>query len=96
MKTIFKAKLISGLFTIIFYVTLLITPIFSVTNNLFSIAEAHHKPWHSCSGKKCDAPPTVSEVPIEYMVSGGSAFILIAGGIYYFVQQRKRKQTINV
>ena len=49
-----------------------------------SVAEAHHRPGHTCSGggqSGCGTPPSVSELPIQYMVAGGLAFIVQQFGI---------------
>ncbi len=41
-------------------------------------------------------PPTVSELPIQYMVAGGIAFILISGGIVYLTRNRSKKHSSEV
>lgn len=61
-----------------------------------SIAEAHHKPGHRpkpCKGKKCRPPPTVSELPIEYMIPLGFALIMLSGGVVYLKQKRNRENS---
>jgi len=65
-------------------------------NGTVSVAEAHHKPGHACKGNKCGPPPTVSELPIQYMVAGGIAFILISGGIVYLTRNRSKKHPSEV
>ena len=64
-----------------------------------SIAYAHHKPWHTGGGgsdkckknpKKCQ-PPTVSELPIQYMILSGVALISLCGGMAFYIRKRKMK-----
>jgi len=55
-----------------------------------SVAQAAHKPSHNPKGKP---PPSVSELPIQYMVSGGIGLIVIAGGIAYWIRKRNKEQS---
>jgi hypothetical protein len=67
-------------------------------NGTVSVAEATHSA-HDPKGKGHGGgggPPTVSELPIQYMVAGGIAFILISGGIVYLVRNRSNKQFTEV
>jgi len=64
-----------------------------------STAEAAHRWWHQPGGwfcrrfpARCQPPPTVSELPIQYMVSGGLALIVMSGGIIYWIRKRNKKQ----
>lgn len=65
------------------------------------IAGAHHKPWHTTGGgnckknpKKCQ-PPTVSELPIQYMVLSGAAVIALSGGMIFYIRKRKMKNSLE-
>ena len=62
-------------------------------NGTVSVAEATHDssadPGKGHGGGK--PPPTVSELPIQYMVSGGVALILVLGGMVYFMRHRNKK-----
>lgn len=62
---------------------------------MISVAEATHKPGHTCGGNPCGPPPTVSELPIRYMVPGGLALILVSGGIVYLMRNRNKKPTLE-
>ena len=72
---------------------------FSDFGQMISVAEASHKASHKpkkpkpCNGKKCSPPPTVSELPIEYMVPVGFAMIMLSGGILFLRQRRNRENT---
>ena len=57
-----------------------------------SVAQAAHKPSHNPPGKG-KKPPTVSELPIQYMVSGGLALIVLSGGIVYWIRKRNKEQS---
>ncbi len=67
------------------------------TNGTVSVAEATHSA-HDPKGKGHgnQPPPTVSELPIQYMVSGGVAMILVGGGIVYFMRNRNKKPSPEV
>ncbi len=60
-----------------------------------SVAQAAHKPSHNPpgKGKGKGKPPTVSELPIQYMVSGGIALIVLSGGLVYLVRKRNKEQS---
>ena len=79
--------------------TLLFGMILSAPMGMVSVADAHHKPGHSCSGggqSGCGSPPpTVSELPIRYMVPGGLALILAVGGIVYLARNRNKKSVLG-
>jgi len=94
MKRLFEKPVI-GLVSILFGVVLLSSLSFGPIG-MVSVAEAHHKPGHDCQGNKCGPPPTVSELPIQYMVAGGIAFILMSGGIVYLTRNRSKKQSPEV
>jgi hypothetical protein len=68
-------------------------------NGTVSIAEATHSvhdPKGKGHGGGGGTPPTVSELPIQYMVSGGVAMILVGGGIVYFMRNRNKKPSPEV
>ena len=79
-------------------------PVASEFGGDVTIAEATHKGGggkggggkggggKGCKGKRC-TPPTVSELPIQYMVAGGITFILASGGIIFFIRNRSKKQS---
>ena len=67
-----------------------------------SVAEATHDAsadqGHG-QGKKGGGggtPPTVAELPIQYMVAGGVALILACGGIVFFMRNRNKKPSPEV
>jgi len=74
-------------------------PITSEFGGEVNIAEAHHKPWHTSGGGNCKKnpkncqPPTVSELPIQYMVMSGAALILLAGSTVFFIRKRRMQNT---
>ena len=66
-----------------------------------NIAGAHHKPWHTNGGgnckknpKKCQ-PPTVSELPIQYMVLSGTALILLSGSAVFYIRKRRMQSSLE-
>ncbi len=70
-----------------------------------SVAEAHHRPGHGGGpkdGKWCRKhpdrckPPTVSELPVHYMVASGIAAILITGGIVYQLRRREEENASSL
>jgi len=95
MRRLLKYSLVA-LFAVAFYGAGFLVPWDLGPNGTVSVAEAHHKPGHSCNGPKCGSPPTVSELPIQYMVSGGIALILVFGGIVYFMRNRNKKPSPEV
>jgi len=98
MKRLFKYGLVA-LFAVAIYGAGFVVPWDLGPNGTVSVAEAHHKPGHSCAGKGnpgCNPPPTVSELPIQYMVSGGVALILVSGGIVFFMRNRNKKPSPEV
>lgn len=72
----------------------------SAPMGMVTVADAHHKPGHSCSGggqSGCGSgtPPTVSELPIQYMVPVGLAVVLAVGGIVYLARNRNKKSALE-
>ena len=65
-----------------------------------TIAKARHIPGHNSGKCKKDPtqcqPPTVSELPIQYMVFGGAALIALSGGTVFFIRKRKMKSSLEV
>ncbi|MCH7500252.1 MAG: hypothetical protein IH886_09625 [Nitrospinae bacterium] len=95
MKGLFKYGLVA-LFAVAFYGTGFVVPWDLGPNGTVSVAEATHDAaadqGHGDQGAKGGGPPpTVSELPIQYMVSGGVALILVSGGIVYFMRHRHKK-----
>ncbi len=101
MKRLFKYSWVA-LFAVAIYGTGFVVPWDLGPNGTVSVAKAVHKPSHApgggCKGNpaKCGTPPTVAELPIQYMVAGGIAFILISGGIIYLTRNRSNKQSSEV
>jgi len=93
MKRLFKYGLVA-LFAVAFYGAGFVVPWDLGPNGTVSVAEATHDAaadhGHG-QGKGGGTPPTVSELPIQYMVSGGVALILVSGGIVYFMRHRHKK-----
>ena len=74
--------------------------IISASMGMVSVADAHHRPGHDCSGggkSGCGSgtPPTVSELPIRYMVPAGLAVVLAVGGIVYLARNRNKKSALE-
>lgn len=70
-------------------------------NGTVSVAQATHDKGKGGGhgggrGGGGGTPPTVSELPIQYMVAGGIAFILISGGIVYLTRNRSKKHSSEV
>lgn len=98
-------RFIMKIFVLLFAVTLWQVGIFEplpvdiggeVTN-----AEARHVPEH-WSQKKCDKgqtdwcpPPTVSELPIQYMVFSGAALIVFSVGMVSLIRKRKMRNSLE-
>ena len=98
-------RFIMKIFVFLFVVTLWQVGIFEplpvdiggeVTN-----AEARHRPDHT-NEKKCKKgqtdgcpPPTVSELPIQYMVLSGAVLIALSGGMVFFIRKRKMKNSLE-
>ena len=40
-------------------------------------------------------PPTVSELPIQYMVLSGAAMIALSGGIVFYIRKRKMRSSLE-
>jgi hypothetical protein len=64
-----------------------------------SVAEAQKggkpKKPKPCKGKKCVPPPTVSELPIQYMVLSGAAVIALSGGMVFYIRKQKMKNSLE-
>ncbi len=94
MKRLFEKPvnfvLVTAFFGAVLFSALSLGPI-----GMVSVAEAHHKPGHTCQGNKCGPPPTVSEFPIRYMIPGGLALILVSGGIVYLIRNRNKKPALK-
>ncbi len=102
-------RFIMKIFVFLFVVTLWQVGIFEPLpvdiGGEVTVAEAHHKPGHTggpppdkdkCkkNPKFCE-PPTVAELPIQYMVSGGIAFLVLSGGMVFFIRKRKMKNSLE-
>ena len=76
-----------------------------------SVAEASHRGGGSSSFCQrfptlCDRlcrrnprwcqPPTVSELPIQYMILSGVALISLCGGMAFYIRKRKMKNSSEV
>ncbi len=95
MKRLFKYGWVA-LFAVAFYGAGLVVPWDLVQNGTVSVAEATHdasapKGHGDQPNKGGKPPPTVSELPIQYMVAGGVALILVSGGIVFFMRHRSKK-----
>lgn len=44
--------------------------------------------------RKC-RPPTVSELPIQYMVLSGATVIMLSGGMVFYIRKRKMKSSLE-
>jgi hypothetical protein len=87
-----------ALLAIIFYASGFVVPWDLGPNGTVLVAEASHS-VHDPKGKGHGGgggPPTVSELPIQYMVAGGIAFILISGGVVYLTRNRSKKHSSEV
>ncbi len=96
MKRLFKYSGVA-LFAVAIYGTGFVVPWDLGSHGTLSVAEATHSK-HAPTGKGHgnQPPPTVSELPIQYMVSGGVAMILVGGGIVYFMRNRNKKPSPEV
>ena len=97
MKRLSKCVFVA-LLAIVFYASGFVVPWDLGPNGTVSVAEATHDAstnpgkGHRGTGGG-GGPPTVSELPIQYMVAGGIAFILISGGIVYLTRNRRKNQS---
>lgn len=93
MKRLFKYGLVA-LFAVALYGAGFVVSWELGPNGTVSVAEATHDAaadqGHG-QGKGGGPPPTVSELPIQYMVSGGVALILVCGGIVFYMRNRNKK-----
>lgn len=94
MRNLIK-KPVNVVFLTAFFAMVLFSDLSLGPIEMVSVADAHHKPGHTCNGAACGSPPTVSELPIRYMVPGGLALILVAGGIVYLVRNRSKKPSLK-
>jgi hypothetical protein len=98
MKTIYKYGFII-LLTVAFSAPGFFLSGFSDFGQMVSVAEASHKDSHKakppkpCKGKKCSPPPTVSELPIKYMIPVGMTMIMMTVGIVFLTQKPHRKDS---
>jgi hypothetical protein len=94
MRHLFKYGWVA-LFAVAFYGAGFVVPWDLGPNGTVSVAEATHDGsadrGHGDQGAKGGGPPTVSELPIQYMVSGGVALFLVSGGIVFFMRHRSKK-----
>ncbi len=95
MRRLFKYGLVA-LFAVAFYGAGFVVPWDLGPNGTVSVAEATHdgsadQGHGDQPNKGRKPPPTVSELPIQYMVSGGVALILVCGGIVFFMRNRNKK-----
>jgi len=98
MRHLFKYGLVA-LFAVAFYGAGFVVPWDLGPNGTVSVAEAKHDASQPKSnpgkghqgGGGGGTPPTVSELPVQYMVSGGVALILVCGGIVFFMRNRNKK-----
>ncbi len=87
------------LLAVVFYAAGFVVPWDLGPKGTVSIADADHKPGHKtkppkpCKKKKC--PPTVSELPIQYMVLSGAVVITLTGGIVFYLRKRKMKSSLE-
>lgn len=92
MKSLLQCLLIF-LLAFAFYGSSIYLPSMLNPDGTASIAQAAHKPSHNPPGKGGGGPPSVSELPIQYMVSGGIGLIMISGGIVYWIRKRNKEQS---
>lgn len=92
MKRLFKYSLVA-LFAVGIYGAGFVVPWDLGSNGTVSVAEATHDASadQGHGQGKGGGPPTVAELPIQYMVSGGVALILVLGGMVYFMRHRNKK-----
>ena len=102
MKRLFKYSGVA-LFAVAIYGAGFVVPWDLGSHGTVSVAEATHdasvnpgKGHSGLSGGGGGTPPTVSELPIQYMVSGGVALILICSGIVFFMRNRNKKPSPEV
>jgi len=102
MKRLFKYSWVA-LFAVAIYGAGFVVPWDLGSNGTVSVAEAAHDlsgpPGKGHGGGKGGGgggPPTVSELPVQYMVAGGVALILVCGGIVFFMRYRNKKPSPEV
>ncbi len=91
MQSLVKCLLIV-LLTFAFYGCSVYFPWIMDPDGTTSVAQAAHKPSHNPPGGG-KPPPVVSELPIQYMVSGGLGLIVLSGGLVYLVRKRNKEQS---
>lgn len=92
MKKMVKSLLVF-LLAFAFYGSSIYLPQILNPDGTASIAQAAHKASHNPPGGGKGKPPTVSELPIQYMVTGGLALIVVSGGIVYLLRKRNKAQS---
>lgn len=94
MKKMVKSLLVF-LLAFAFYGSSIYLPQILNPDGTASIAQAAHKASHNPPGQGGGKgkPPTVSELPIQYMVTGGLALIVVSGGIVYLLRKRNKAQS---
>lgn len=92
MKRLFKYGLVA-LFAVAIHGAGFVVPWDLGPNGTVSVAEATHDASENQGHGQGQGggPPTVAELPIQYMVSGGVALILVSGGIVFFMRHRSKK-----
>ena len=98
-------RFIIKIFVFLFAVTLwqvgFFEPLASDFGGEVTIAEANHRGGGdngggngggNCRRRRCQ-PPTVSELPIQYMVLSGTVVIALCGGMAFYIRKRKLKSS---
>ena len=108
MKRLIKYFFVA-LLAIVFYATGFVVPWDLGPNDTVSVAEARHRGngnqgggdsggdnggSGNCRGRRC-TPPTVSELPIQYMVLSGAAVIALSGGMVFYIRKRKMRSSLE-
>ena len=98
MKRLFKYFFVV-LLAVVFYAAGFVVPWDLGSNGTVSVAVANHRSGGgdngngggngNCRNGRC-RPPTVSELPIQYMVLSGGAIIALSGGIVFYRKQKMR------
>jgi hypothetical protein len=101
------SRFILKIFVFLFAITLWQVGSFAFLTSGFdgqvSIAEASHRGGGdqgggrgggNCKGRRCQ-PPTVSELPIQYMVLSGVAMIALSGGAIFYIRKRRMKNSLE-
>ena len=101
MKRLFKYSWVA-LFAVAIYGAGFVVPWDLGPQGTVSVADASHdasqpkdNPGKGHGGGG-GGPPTVAELPVQYMVAGGVALILVCGGIVFFMRYRNKKPSPEV